>query len=94
MYPSHQLVEDLTGKPLKGESWVQELKQELGHVISEEKAAYEGAGADDVCMDDIDLDMRIRIVDGDTLISDTQSEGSFLGTCGVFEKYITERYRK
>mmetsp|Transcript_94992 Transcript_94992/g.271615 ORF Transcript_94992/g.271615 Transcript_94992/m.271615 type:complete len:119 (-) Transcript_94992:136-492(-) len=107
-----KLVNDLTDKPLEGDDWVNQLKQELDHVITSEKEAYETAGAaldagtaagtaGDTSGDDdgdgdgeIDLDMRIRIVDGDDIIADTTEDGGFLKTCNKFEQYIVDRYRK
>ena len=42
--------------------------------------------------DEIDLKMRIKIVDGDATIADTAADGGFLKTCAKFEKYIRERF--
>ena len=41
---------------------------------------------------DIELDMRIRIVDGDNVLADTDEDGSFLATCQKFETYVRENY--
>jgi hypothetical protein len=38
--------------------------------------------------------MRIRIVDGDTVLADVSTEGSFLATCKVFEQYVQNRFPK
>jgi len=95
--PFLSLVENLTGDPLTGETWVNELKQSVEDVLKEEMAAYDAKRAE--CADnssgnDIDLDMRIRIVDGDDVLADTAEEGSFLATCKVFEEYVQKRYAK
>lgn len=91
------LVENLTGSPLTGNAWVNELKQSVDDVLKEEKVNYDkklAECAEDTSSKDIDLDMRIRIVDGDNVLADTAEDGSFLATCKVFEKYVQNRYAK
>jgi len=95
--PFLDLVENLTGSPLTGQPWVNELKQTVDDVLKEEKVMYDAKRAE--CADkasdkDIDLDMRIRIVDGDDVLADTAKDGSFLATCKVFEEYVQDRYAK
>jgi len=95
--PFLSLVENLTGTPLTGDAWVSELKQSVEHVLEEEKVKYDSKRAE--CVDsssgeDIDLEMRIRIVDGDDVLADTASDGSFLATCKIFEIYVQDRYAK
>lgn len=95
--PFLSLVENLTGAPLTGEAWVNELKQSVEDVLKEEKVKYDSKRAecaDNTSENDIDLDMRIRIVDGDDVLADTATEGSFLATCKVFEEYVQKRYAK
>lgn len=95
--PFLSLVETLTGAPLTGQSWVNELEQSIQDVLKEEKVKYEAKQAecaDDSSPEDIDLDMRIRIVDGDDVLADTAEEGSFLATCKVFEEYVQKRFAK
>ena len=43
---------------------------------------------------DIDLQMRIKIVDGDEVIADTAEDGGFLATCGRFEEYVRTRFKR
>jgi hypothetical protein len=91
------LVEDLTGNPLTGDAWVNELKQTVSDVLKMEKDSYDAKIAE--CSgskpsDDVDLDMRIRIVDGDDVLADTEKDGSFLASCKVFEEYVQKRYGK
>lgn len=91
------LVDRLTGKPLTGDAWVNTLKQKVDDVLKEEKVSYDNKRAqcaDGSSSNEIDLDMRIRIVDGDEVLADTEKEGSFLAACGVFEKYVQTRYAK
>ena len=89
------LVENCTGKPLTGDAWIAELRQDVTDLLSEEKEAYEKARKEvenSTPPDEIDLDMRIRIVDGDNVLADTAEDGSFLATCSKFENYVQERY--
>ena len=89
------LVERLTGKPLTGDAWVDMLKEEVESLLKEEKVAYDAAAAAKQQAADcaeIDLQMRIKIVDGDAVLADTAADGGFLPTCHKFEKYVRERF--
>jgi len=93
------LVEQLTGKPLSSDAWVASLRQPLDELLVEERQSYDDAlrsyAADIKDGDDvIDLDMRIRLVDGDTVLADTNIDGSFLASCKRFETYVRNRYAK
>ena len=95
--PFLSLVEKCTGAPLSGDAWIDVLKQDLDKLLKEEKAAYEKArteGETKIADEDIDLDMRIRIVDGDEVLADTAEDGSFLKTCAKFENYVRDRYEE
>ena len=95
------LVAALTTKPLTGDAWVGMLKQEVPALLAEEKVAYDAAvaqakGSCDIAgkrqKAEVNLDMRIKIVDGDAVIADTAEDGGFLPTCEKFEKYIRGRF--
>lgn len=90
------LVESLTGKPLTGDAWVNMLKQDVESLLAEEKVAYDAAAAakasDGKAAGDIDLDMRIKIIDGDDVIADTAVDGGFLATCAKFQAYVAQRF--
>eukprot|EP00546_Thalassionema_frauenfeldii_P020638 CAMPEP_0178907646 /NCGR_PEP_ID=MMETSP0786-20121207/7485_1 /TAXON_ID=186022 /ORGANISM="Thalassionema frauenfeldii, Strain CCMP 1798" /LENGTH=645 /DNA_ID=CAMNT_0020579465 /DNA_START=94 /DNA_END=2031 /DNA_ORIENTATION=+ len=91
--PFLDLVKKCTGSSLTGNAWIAELEQDLEDLLKEEKEAYDKARTE--CKENsnnIDLDMRIRIVDGDTVLADTKEDGSFLATCAKFEKYVRDRY--
>ena len=93
--PFLSLVEKCTGSPLTGDAWIAELKRDVGELLTEEKEAYEKARTEyeaSTPAKDVDLDMRIRIVDGDNVLADTSEDGSFLATCARFEKYVQENY--
>lgn len=95
--PFLSLVENLTGAPLTGDASVNELKQSVEDVLKEEKERYDAkvaqcsSSAPDT---DVDLGMRIRIVDGDSVLADTAEDGSFLKTCKKFEQYVQTRFAK
>jgi oligoendopeptidase F len=91
------LVENLTGSPLTGQAWINDLKKSVDDLLEEEKASYDKKRAECATApscEDIDLNMRIRIVDGDDVISDTAEDGSFLATCKKFEEYVQKRFAK
>mmetsp|Transcript_32410 Transcript_32410/g.49284 ORF Transcript_32410/g.49284 Transcript_32410/m.49284 type:complete len:667 (+) Transcript_32410:82-2082(+) len=93
--PFLDLVKECTGSSLTGDAWIAALEQDLEDLLKEEKEAYDQTRAE--CMNkdnsnNIDLDMRIRIVDGDAVLADTEEDGSFLATCAKFEKYVRGRY--
>ena len=87
----------MTGSPLTGQAWINDLKKSVDDLLEEEKASYDKKRAECATApscEDIDLNMRIRIVDGDDVISDTAEDGSFLATCKKFEEYVQKRFAK
>jgi hypothetical protein len=90
------LVEALTGKPLSGDDWVGALEKDVDALVAEEKTAYEAAvatcDAQPTSAAEPDLNMRIKIVDGDATLADTETDGGFLAACQRFEDYIRDRY--
>jgi hypothetical protein len=89
------IVKDLTGKDLAGESWTNALKEAVDDKVASEKKEYDEAIAQiksaEEC-DKVDLDMTVRFVDGDTLISDSStSAGGLLGACKEFEDFVAAR---
>merc|ERR1712187_809825 len=86
------LVEGLTGKPLTGNAWIDELKKPLEEVLKEERVDYdEAVKVGPAVTGDLDLDMRVRVVDGDEVIADSKLEGSFVATAEKFERYVKRR---
>lgn len=69
--------------------------QDVEALIAEERAAYEAAAAAKAvtpACTRVDLDMRIKIVDGDAVIADTEADaGDFLATCAKFEEFVRAR---
>jgi hypothetical protein len=98
------LVEKLTGQPLDGAAWVAQLAVPTEARVAAERGAYDAAlaaaaratatEARTSQAEEVDLAMRVRLVDGDFVIADTAAEGgSFLAACAKFEAYITDRFR-
>jgi len=83
--PFLELVEELTGKPLTSDAWVGALKETVEDKVKREKKEYDealqqvkatGSSDDGDC---IDLDMKVRFVDGDAVIADSsQVSGGIL----------------
>jgi hypothetical protein len=89
--PFLDLVKELTGKELSGEAWVAELSQTVDERVASEKKDYEAALAEDQIPNDPDLNMRVRFVDGDKLISDSSHGNGVLDACRKFEAYVQEK---
>ena len=89
------LVKDFTGSELSGDAWVAELKQSVEDMIASEKEEYEKSIKESSSSDEetkLDLDMVVRFVDGDTLISDSsKSADGVLGACNEFETFVQAR---
>lgn len=92
--PFLEIVKELTGKELSGDAWISALQESIDDKVAREKKEYEAAIEEsakaEVC-DDLDLDMVVRFVDGDTLISDSSETGSLLASCKDFENFVSER---
>jgi len=87
------LVEGLTGAPLTGDAWVRKLEKPFDTVVATEKAEYEAAvKAGPKVTGDLDLNMRIRIIDGDEVIADSADDGSFTASASKFERYVCNRF--
>ena len=92
--PFLEIVKDLTGKELSGDAWIRALQESVEDKIAREKKEYDAAieeSAQGKECEDLDLDMVVRFVDGDTLISDSSETGSLLGACKDFENFVAAR---
>lgn len=86
------LVQELTGEPLSGDAWCKELALPVEEVLKREKVEYEEAvKAGPRVMGDFDLGMRVRIVDGDEVIADTETDGSLATAATKFEEFMKVR---
>ena len=94
--PFLELVKKMTGSPLSHDDWVSELRRPIDELLVEERAAYdksrEEAAAGGGSPASVDLDMRVRIVDGDEIIADTDADGGFVSACAKFEAHVKERF--
>ena len=91
--PFLQIVKDLTGKDLSGSAWVDSLKEDLETHIEQEKKEYEEMiekSSKEQPDDDLDLQMTVKFVDGDVIISDSSKSG-LLGACKEFEAFVAAR---
>lgn len=93
--PFLDIVKELTGKELSGVSWTTALKETVNDKVAREKKEYDEAISKlekAVECDGVDLDMTVRFVDGDTLISDSsKASGGLLGACKEFEQFVAGR---
>lgn len=93
--PFLELVEGLTGSPLSGAPWLEDLARDLEEAVASEREEYskavEAAAAAD---EDVDLNMRMIIKDGDALIADSERSGGFLPACKIFAEYVGKRFGK
>lgn len=90
--PFLDLVKELTGKELSGDDWVKELKETVSDRIASEREEYEKALEESSSCNNPDLNMVVRFVDGDTVISDSsKSKDGVLGACKQFESFVQAR---
>ncbi|KAJ1448448.1 hypothetical protein M885DRAFT_539172 [Pelagophyceae sp. CCMP2097] len=89
--PFLELVGELTGRPLDGAAWLAALEEDVEARVSAERADYIAFAEKPPPAGDVDLDMRIRIIDGDEHIADS-NDGGFLGACKAFEAHIVARF--
>lgn len=88
--PFLSLVEKLTGKPLSASAWVHELGIPLEKHLEEEKKEYEegiAAGAKYPVGSDVNLDMRIKLVHGDLVVSDS-ADGGLRKACEKYREWL------
>lgn len=87
-----ELVEKLTGKPLSGDAWVSTLFKSVEDVVTSERIAYEEGikiGPKHAVGTDVDLSMRIMLVHGDDIISDSSTNG-LVDACDVYKKWVNK----
>eukprot|EP00879_Flechtneria_rotunda_P031515 GHRR01034434.1.p1 GENE.GHRR01034434.1~~GHRR01034434.1.p1 ORF type:complete len:600 (+),score=162.71 GHRR01034434.1:561-2360(+) len=89
------LVRQLTGKPLAADAWVARLQLPTEGLLDKEKQEYEAAvkaGPKFKPGQEVDLGMRVRLVHGDELISDSETDGGFQGACAKFKAWVRQQY--
>ncbi|KAG2489329.1 hypothetical protein HYH03_012161 [Edaphochlamys debaryana] len=90
------LVAQVTGKPLAADDWVHDLQRPLEAVLKEEEADYKAAIAAGPAIkpgQPFDLGMRVRLVHGDELISDS-AEGGLAAACDKFKAWVDSAFPK
>lgn len=89
------MVEGLTGRPLSADAWVHELELATEDKVAAEKAVYDAAlraGPRFAPGEEVQLNMRVRLVDGDEVIADTEQEGgSLAAVCAKFKVWLAQR---
>ena len=86
------LVERLTGKPLSGDAWVDMLEESTDSVLVAEKEAYDAAlvsGPKFASGESVDLDMRVKLVHGDTVVADTSELGGLFPVCERYKAWLS-----
>ncbi|KAG2444565.1 hypothetical protein HXX76_001310 [Chlamydomonas incerta] len=89
------LVEKVTHKPLAADDWVHDLERPLEAVLREEEADYKEAVAAGPAIkhgQPVDLKMRVRLVHGDEVISDSETDGGLAGACDKFKVWVDKTY--
>ncbi|KAF5828250.1 oligoendopeptidase [Dunaliella salina] len=92
--PFLDLVEQLTGAELKADAWVDVLQEPLEKMLEEERADYEVAVNTGPAIppgSEPDLGMRVRLVHGDELISDS-NDGGLANAVQKFKAWVRARY--
>eukprot|EP00429_Kryptoperidinium_foliaceum_P073990 CAMPEP_0176223456 /NCGR_PEP_ID=MMETSP0121_2-20121125/20752_1 /TAXON_ID=160619 /ORGANISM="Kryptoperidinium foliaceum, Strain CCMP 1326" /LENGTH=638 /DNA_ID=CAMNT_0017562687 /DNA_START=71 /DNA_END=1987 /DNA_ORIENTATION=- len=87
------LVEAMTGAPLTSKAWVADLEEPLDQQIAKARAMYDAAVARESAPADVEsLNMRLICSDGDTTLSDSQTDGGIAAAAAKFEAYVRKRF--
>lgn len=77
------------------QAWEDELKVPVAQVLKEEQAEYEKAvvaGPKVKPGSEVDIGMRVVLVHGDEVISDSETNGGFQGACAAFKSWVQQKY--
>eukprot|EP00756_Hemistasia_phaeocysticola_P023965 Hpha_TRINITY_DN15920_c0_g1::TRINITY_DN15920_c0_g1_i3::g.72244::m.72244 len=90
------LVEKMTGKPLTGEDWINDLKKTVEEKVESQKELYAKgleAGPKIAPGDQVDLGMEsMRLVHGDEVIAETAKDGGVPGACAKYSQWIQKTF--
>uniref|UniRef100_A0A383VIQ1 Uncharacterized protein n=1 Tax=Tetradesmus obliquus TaxID=3088 RepID=A0A383VIQ1_TETOB len=89
------LVQQLTAKPLLADAWVAKLQLPTQQLLAKQQQDYEAAvkaGPKFKTGSEIDIGMRVRLVHGDEVISDSETDGGFQGACAKFKAWVRQQY--
>lgn len=84
------LVKALTGLPLSSAAWVEKLREDTDAVVTSEREAYAEAieqGPTYPPGTSVDLDMRVLLVHGDEVISDSNTAG-LAAACTIYKGWV------
>jgi oligoendopeptidase F len=88
------LVQNLTGKPLTCDAWIQDLLVSTEDLVKSERVEYDEAlkkGPTYKPGDAVDLKMKVTFVHGDLVICDSDSNGKGLsGACEIYKKWVAQ----
>lgn len=92
------LVLGLTGEELSGDAWISVLDEDVDLHLEKERKDYlasldDAKKAGEMKEEEPDLNMTIRFVDGDVLISDSsENQKGVIHACREFEEYVTTKF--
>ena len=69
----------------------QALKEDTEGLVAAEKQDYDAFVGSEAASGPVELDMVMKIVDGDELIADSSRDGGFLAACQQFEAFLAKR---
>jgi hypothetical protein len=81
--------------PAALQAWEDELKVPVAQLLAEEQVEYEQAvlaGPKYPPGSDVDIGMRVMLVHGDEVISDSETDGGFQGACAKFKSWVQQMY--
>ena len=90
------IVQGLTGRALTSAAWVKELSEGVEEKVKGEKEKYEKAleRKDEPVDLDAILNMRLKVVDGDVELADSEKDGGIEKASEKFAQYVKEKYYK
>eukprot|EP01062_Namystynia_karyoxenos_P061548 TRINITY_DN538_c0_g2_i1.p1 TRINITY_DN538_c0_g2~~TRINITY_DN538_c0_g2_i1.p1 ORF type:complete len:649 (+),score=207.80 TRINITY_DN538_c0_g2_i1:75-1949(+) len=93
--PFLDLVQQLTGKPLSADAWVESLQEPLDIRLAHEKADYDAAvkaGPKFERGTSVDLGVLLRFLHGDEVIADSAADGGLAAACRKFKEWIPKAF--
>jgi len=82
------LVKNLTGKTLEADAWIHMLATPVESLVESEKRKYQSAIGKHLDVDLESLDLHLRLVHGDVVVADSETDGGFSAACGKYKNWI------